>query len=252
MLYTDEALWIVRYEAEADRLAVSPCILTSQRLPITAVGALLFAGHLALGSRSRPTNIHGNPGNIGQPGFNLPLLDSKVAPSPTPCQTSGDDASSGNGHSNSPPSGINAQLGFVLGHGSTGTVWECGLSDRPGRFAIKVFKEDDGGKMHHEASIYQTLASLQGRFIPELVACGIATNQPGDTFPFLLTSMHGTPLSRLNRLLTQDEEEAILDGLSAIHQSGVLHGWVLIKWPFRYCAQMTSCATSLTLPHVPA
>ena len=208
MLYTDEAFWFFRYDMKADFLEVSPCVLASQLLPITAAGALLYAGKLAISSS--PV-VHASPEPAdGPPGHQVCLH-----------QTS--DSEHSNGQDGI---GIVATLGFILGNGSTGTVWECGLGDREGRFAIKVNKEseDSISKARHEASIYQSLSSLQGKVIPSLVSWGVLTNQPGDSFAYLLTSLHGVPLSDLTEPLSQEQETAVLDSLAAIHSLGIIHG----------------------------
>ena len=208
MLYTDEAVWFFRYDLEADRLEVSPCVLASQLSPITAAGALLYAGKLAICSSSmaptRPKPADGPPGH-------------QVRMQQT----------SDNEHSNGQDGiWIVATLGFILGDGSTGTVWECKLDDREGRFAIKVYKdsEDNIDKARHEASMYKILSKLQGQAIPSLLSWGVLTNQPGDSFTYLLTSLHGIPLSELTEPLSQEQETAVLDSLAAIHSLGIIHG----------------------------
>lgn len=229
MLYTDAAFWFMRYDADSDCLEVSPCILASQHSPVTAVGALLFAGSLSLAMesmRKRPSSC--SPPPADPPGFNAQLLSSlESSTSPLGHQNQPVAGASVEGDSNSSSYQSNARLGHILGSGITGTVRECQLDGYPdGRFAIKVSNVAEGSSdlIAHEASIYRRLHSLQGTAIPELVDYGVMLNSLGDCFPYLLTSLHGSALSEMTTPLHPEQEVAVLNGLAAIHSLGVLHG----------------------------
>lgn len=231
-LYTDEAHWFVRFNAETDVLEVSPCILSSQTSPITLVAALLYVGSLAIESTRQPSVANGG----APPGFPCQPLGPPLGqgtPPPTE-QLSNMAESSGNGNRGSSTEASQPgtlRLLFALGRGGSAEVWECSLDGRQGHFAIKLFSryaEDDIGislnTANHEASVYNHLSSLQGKFIPRLESSGVLTNQPGDTFAYVLTTQHGIPLSELREPLNPDQESSVLQGLAAIHGLGVLHG----------------------------
>ena len=186
-LYTDAAFWFFRFDKETDRLEISPCIMASQISPITSVGAILYAGSLAMTAASVTNGSNRTP----PPGFSCDLLPSispqlmsnpgAVLNAPTDKEILNSDGLNQDGTQ------MKAQLRFVMGQGSTGTVYACEVDGFQGMFAIKVysFSTDSCDKVKHEASIYQHLISLQGMVIPQFISSGIMVDESGDRYDFV-------------------------------------------------------------------
>ncbi|KAG0219607.1 hypothetical protein BGW41_008205, partial [Actinomortierella wolfii] len=73
-------------------------------------------------------------------------------------------------------------------------------------------------ELEHEATVYEALRTLQGRYVPKLKLAGIADGME----MILVTELTGTDLhdGRLNA----SDQNKIREALSAIHDLGVLHG----------------------------
>ncbi|KAG0226982.1 hypothetical protein BGW42_003269 [Actinomortierella wolfii] len=73
-------------------------------------------------------------------------------------------------------------------------------------------------ELEHEATVYEALRTLQGRYVPKLRLAGIADGME----MILVTELTGTDLhdGRLNA----SDRNKIREALSAIHDLGVLHG----------------------------
>ncbi|KAF9088772.1 hypothetical protein BGX27_002629 [Mortierella sp. AM989] len=73
-------------------------------------------------------------------------------------------------------------------------------------------------ELEHEATVYEELQTLQGRFIPELKLAGVM----GGMEMVLVTEFTGTDLC--DRRLDSSDRNKIRGALSAIHDLGILHG----------------------------
>jgi hypothetical protein len=187
-LYTDAAFWFFRFDAEADRLEISPCIMASQTSPITSVGAILYAGNLAMTATSAGNALDPTP----PPVFSCDLLPSsspQLLINPEALLNARKDQEILNTDGvNQDGTRMKAQLRFVLGNGGTGTVYACEVDGYEGMLAIKVynFSKDSCDKVRHEVSIYQHLIKLQGMVIPECISSGIMVDESGDRYESVL------------------------------------------------------------------
>ncbi|KAG0269463.1 hypothetical protein DFQ27_003375 [Actinomortierella ambigua] len=73
-------------------------------------------------------------------------------------------------------------------------------------------------ELKNEASVYQKLQTLQGRYIPKLLLAGVADGVE----MVLVTEFVGTDVNQ--DLLDDSAQVKIQEAMSAIHELGVLHG----------------------------